>query len=296
LDEQQVVAIFKNNIQRLKEIEEQASQAPSHKKLYIDEKDILEFARNHWRNHSDSVGRWNGRQIRNAFLIASSLAHFEGDKGERPEGLQKQLTSKHFLKVEETTNRYDEYRLACLGDTDSYLARDRSERDDDWAPQPRFQTGSFDQGRQQTQTPAPGHLARQGSAPWQQHHQPSTSLNAMKKPGNLGWANAPGSSMPIAQQQAQMHAAQIQTQMQTQMQQQPIQSFQAQAAMQQPQMPASQLQQPHLPQHPIQPQFATQMEFSASGNPNIQNYQSSQGLYSSPSVGSNPPGQYNLQQ
>ncbi|EHK21937.1 uncharacterized protein TRIVIDRAFT_151519, partial [Trichoderma virens Gv29-8] len=128
LTEEQVVAIFKLNIVRLKEIEEQAAKAPRHNKLYIDEADIIAFASEHWRNHTDGIGRWNGRQIRNAFLIAASLAHYEGDMSERPEGLQKQLTSKHFKKVEETTRRYDEYRVACLGDTDSYLAHDRYER------------------------------------------------------------------------------------------------------------------------------------------------------------------------
>lgn len=110
LTEDQVVAIFKLNIQRLKEIEDQAAKAPGHTKLFIDEADIISFASDHWRNNTDGIGRWNGRQIRNAFLIAASLAHYEGDHGERPEGLQKQLTSKHFKKVEETTRRYDEYR------------------------------------------------------------------------------------------------------------------------------------------------------------------------------------------
>ncbi|KAH6603955.1 hypothetical protein Trco_007401 [Trichoderma cornu-damae] len=125
LTEEQVVAIFKLNILRLREIEDQAAKAPGHSKLFIDETDVIEFSKEHWRNHTDGIGRWNGRQIRNAFLIAASLAHYEGDMGERPEGLQKQLTSKHFKKVEETTRRYDEYRVACLGDTDSYLAHDR---------------------------------------------------------------------------------------------------------------------------------------------------------------------------
>ncbi|KAL6861984.1 hypothetical protein J3F83DRAFT_746348 [Trichoderma novae-zelandiae] len=209
LTEEQVVAIFKLNITRLKEIEEQAGQAPGHSKLYIDEADITAFASEHWRNHTDGIGRWNGRQIRNAFLIAASLAHYEGDMGKRPEGLQKQLTSKHFKKVEETTRRYDEYRVACLGDTDSYLAHDRYERDDDWRPLARG-GGAANAYMSHGQPPqAPGYLPRAGSFPWQRPVQAPLSMNpnSMQRPGAEGWSNngsvrssVPGYQQPPQQQ------------------------------------------------------------------------------------------------
>ncbi|KAK0614960.1 hypothetical protein B0T17DRAFT_498253, partial [Bombardia bombarda] len=86
LDESQVTAVFELNIQRLREMKEQA-KAPGHKKLCIDYDDILGFARSHWKNNTNGVGRWNERQIRNAFLIAASLAHYEGDIGGHRKGL-----------------------------------------------------------------------------------------------------------------------------------------------------------------------------------------------------------------
>ncbi|KAM6483858.1 hypothetical protein HDV62DRAFT_404844 [Trichoderma sp. SZMC 28011] len=211
LTEEQVVAIFKLNIIRLKEIEEQAAKAPRHNKLYIDEADIIAFASEHWRNHTDGIGRWNGRQIRNAFLIAASLAHYEGDMGERPEGLQKQLTSKHFKKVEETTRRYDEYRVACLGDTDSYLAHDRYERDDDWNPLTRG--GAANPYMAHGQPQAPGYLPRAGSFPWQRPVQAPVNMNpnSTQRQGAEGWSNNAAARPPVpgyqppAQQQAHGH-------------------------------------------------------------------------------------------
>ncbi|PNP50335.1 hypothetical protein THARTR1_09043 [Trichoderma harzianum] len=198
LTEEQVVAIFKLNILRLKEIEEQAAKAPGHNKLYIDEPDIIAFASDHWRNHTDGIGRWNGRQIRNAFLIAASLAHYEGDMGERPEGLQKQLTSKHFKKVEETTRRYDEYRVACLGDTDSYLAHDRYERDDDWNPLARGGAANAYMAHGQPQ--APGYLPRAGSFPWQRPVQAPVNMNpnSTQRLGAEGWSNNAAARPPVS--------------------------------------------------------------------------------------------------
>ncbi|KAL7955145.1 hypothetical protein V8C34DRAFT_292550 [Trichoderma compactum] len=211
LTEEQVVAIFKLNILRLKEIEDQAAKAPRHNKLYIDEADIINFASEHWRNHTDGIGRWNGRQIRNAFLIAASLAHYEGDMGERPEGLQKQLTSKHFKKVEETTRRYDEYRVACLGDTDSYLAHDRYERDDDWNPLARGGAANAYMAHGQPQVP--GYLPRAGSFPWQRPVQAPVNMNpnSTQGQGAEGWSNNAAARPPVsgyqppAQQQAHGH-------------------------------------------------------------------------------------------
>ncbi|KAH0490096.1 hypothetical protein TgHK011_001579 [Trichoderma gracile] len=201
LTEEQVVAIFKLNITRLKEIEEQAAKAPGHNKLYIDEADIIAFASEHWKTHTDGIGRWNGRQIRNAFLIAASLAHYEGDMGERPEGLQKQLTSKHFKKVEETTRRYDEYRVACLGDTDSYLAHDRYERDDDWNPHARGGGGGANayMSNGQPHVQAPGYLPRAGSFPWQRPVQAPLSMNpnSMQRQAAEGWSGNGSARPPV---------------------------------------------------------------------------------------------------
>lgn len=43
--------------------------------LVIKEKEVLDFAARHYEELARSTGCWNGRQIRSAFQIASSLAH-----------------------------------------------------------------------------------------------------------------------------------------------------------------------------------------------------------------------------
>jgi len=135
LTEPQVLSIFKLNIARLQDMEDKASRTPGYEPLEIQDADILDFASEHWHNNDNDVGRWNGRQIRNAFLIASSLAHYESD-ARRKRGIksaQRVLTAQHFRQVEEMTRRYDEYRKSVLGDTDSFIAFDQRVRDDEFA-------------------------------------------------------------------------------------------------------------------------------------------------------------------
>jgi len=297
LDEEQVTKIFELNIQRLKEIEDQASKAPGHRKLHIDEDDVLEFAKAHWRNHTDGIGRWNGRQIRNAFLIAASLAHYEGDVGKNRQGLQKQLTSKHFAKVERTTRLYDEYRASCVGDvTDSELAYDRLERSDIYTSNPGFSPSSSQprrsQGYGQAVPPGPGSLARRDSGPsWQRPVQTTASVSRMPM-GNQGFPNggiATSSGMGMGMQMGMdpsMHQ-------QGYVQQAPMQ----QATMQQPQPFVQQqtlapqagqqqmaLNQPSVQRQPspMQQQFVQHQQFqnqeyttaSNPGNPTNQGYAS----------------------
>ncbi|KAI4696786.1 uncharacterized protein J4E88_000964 [Alternaria novae-zelandiae] len=126
LDRQQTSEIFKHNIARLKNIELQRQDAAD--RLYIIENEINEFALTHFDETAKSgVGRWNGRQIRNAFLIAASLAHLDGEKNP---GMQKQLRKMHFDDVAQTTKLYDSFRTATLGQDDSHLAHEREERYD----------------------------------------------------------------------------------------------------------------------------------------------------------------------
>ncbi|KAI4714377.1 hypothetical protein J4E89_000056 [Alternaria sp. Ai002NY15] len=126
LNKPQTTQIFKHNITRLKNIELQR-QDPADR-LFILESEINEFALTHFDETAESgVGRWNGRQIRNAFLIAASLAHLDGD--DNP-GMQKQLRKMHFDTVAQTTKLYDKFRSSTLNGDDSYLAMDRGERHD----------------------------------------------------------------------------------------------------------------------------------------------------------------------
>lgn len=129
----QTVALFEFNMQRLKEIEDRkAGIDPEYRKLYPKKREILDFAREHFEKSKErkGVGRWNGRQIRNAFLIAASLAHYgDGDEGEAgDEQLQKQLGRVQFEKVDKTTLLYDQYRQGMFNKTDEARAEEAEDR------------------------------------------------------------------------------------------------------------------------------------------------------------------------
>ncbi|KAJ4301331.1 hypothetical protein N0V90_003423 [Kalmusia sp. IMI 367209] len=131
LNRNQTLEIFKHNIKRLRVIEQQRTEESS--RLSIAENDILSFAQKHYDQHNtgSGIGMWNGRQIRNAFLIAASLAHYDGDiDRESDPNIQKQLRSSHFELVDRATMSYDQDRADIFGKTDSELAWLREERYD----------------------------------------------------------------------------------------------------------------------------------------------------------------------
>lgn len=130
LDLNQTVEIFKLNIEQLTRTEAQQSAVSGNTALVIWEKQILTFAKEHYlKNESrDGLGRWNGRQIRNAFLIASSLAQYEVLN--EPSEVKPQLMASHFEEVERLTLDYDRSRINTLGKSDSQLAHQSDERYD----------------------------------------------------------------------------------------------------------------------------------------------------------------------
>ncbi|KAJ5755684.1 hypothetical protein N7533_005227 [Penicillium manginii] len=75
-------------------------------------------------------GEWNGRQIRNAFLIASALAHSEKTNGV-PKGANKcDLRAKHFRTVAEAQSGFERYLFETTGTTDEKAAHDQGTRAD----------------------------------------------------------------------------------------------------------------------------------------------------------------------
>ncbi|KAL1876231.1 hypothetical protein Daus18300_002859 [Diaporthe australafricana] len=153
LNEEQTVAIFKQHIQRLRDIEKQRN-ADQNDQIVVLHKEILQFARDHFNqrhsNHGSgsSFGRWNGRQIRNAFLIASSLAHYDDedeggdeskdDLAEPDVKIQKQLGRKQFELVAEITLLYDQYRESVhSAKSEDHIAAEREERATPSQPRPR---------------------------------------------------------------------------------------------------------------------------------------------------------------
>ncbi|POS70851.1 hypothetical protein DHEL01_v210757 [Diaporthe helianthi] len=162
LTEEQTIDIFHVNLGRLHEIEaSKTASRPGHTAVEIDNASILNFARGHFRKHPQSE-RWNGRQIRNAFQVAYSLAQFatwdkdpddsdddesmpqgtltNGEKASASRGPLK-MDSSHFKIVEKSIERFDHYLFKTRGaDADTakthQLRNDRyrepREREDEW--------------------------------------------------------------------------------------------------------------------------------------------------------------------
>ncbi|KAI1477504.1 hypothetical protein F4774DRAFT_191319 [Daldinia eschscholtzii] len=75
LDKTQTQDIFRLNLAKLREIESQRHAMTGEPTLVIKDREIIDFAGRHYETNARSTSCWNGRQIRNAFQIASSLAH-----------------------------------------------------------------------------------------------------------------------------------------------------------------------------------------------------------------------------
>ena len=130
LSKEQYEAVFRVNIEKIKEIE---GKSEGRGRLVIDEEDILSWARNHYETNKEYVGRWNGRQIRNAFLIGSSLAHYDMSEGAIremaiPNKRHGILDGAQFEAVAQTTLSFDKYLAETHGKDDGELAADAKSR------------------------------------------------------------------------------------------------------------------------------------------------------------------------
>ena len=127
LDSEQSLKIWKMNLDTLDE----CNKSPDYTlKMRFDRKKIEDYAESHWKNTPES-GRWNGRQIKNAFQAATALAewdHFQHTGGNpNPDGPL--LTQKHFKTVAKASAHFDDY-LAKVRGTDQERARGSEARDD----------------------------------------------------------------------------------------------------------------------------------------------------------------------
>lgn len=140
LDFEQTRDIWQMNIERLHKIEEQRCEGMDEQPLQIHEKEILDFAIKQFYQ-DEGKGRWNGRQIRNSFQIASSLAYFDARKRhsqlrERQSDtvLQPKLDVEHFQMIHRITDDFDQYMQETVGNSDAALAFERDDRADHWNP------------------------------------------------------------------------------------------------------------------------------------------------------------------
>ncbi|KAI1390640.1 uncharacterized protein F4822DRAFT_393870 [Hypoxylon trugodes] len=122
LDKAQTRDIFRLNLSKLREIEAQRHEMTGEPTLVIKDSEIVDFAGRHYEENARSTGCWNGRQIRNAFQIASSLAHHNytnavevaRSRGQQPPAapvLDKSL----FEKVQMSTQSFDRHMKESKG-------------------------------------------------------------------------------------------------------------------------------------------------------------------------------------
>ncbi|KAI1746836.1 hypothetical protein F4782DRAFT_470827 [Xylaria castorea] len=130
----QTEQIMRMNLERLDIIEKARAERPSQNQLFIRKDQICKFAVEHWDRHAenDGEGRWNGRQIRNAVQIAASLALYDRktDRDEGAKGIPPVLDEHHFETVEQTMTLFEGYMNKTRGGSATFIARQRSERDD----------------------------------------------------------------------------------------------------------------------------------------------------------------------
>lgn len=131
---EQTLEIFRVNIKRLEMIEKQRKAVPDPPEGYMylqaDKTGILAFAEKHWNQHDlEELGRWNGRQIRNAFISAAALARSDPDHS-KGEGEIAVLTERHFQRIASSVTAFDKYMARARGALDSERARTRSDRHD----------------------------------------------------------------------------------------------------------------------------------------------------------------------
>lgn len=130
LGRREIESVFRINIERLKQAERQQAEASGQRPLVVVESDVLRFAADHCDAHPRGKGAWNGRQIRNAFVVAAALAREESEH--QPDEVQPQLRYSHFKQVETVMGDFVEFRASVLGKDDAQLALLNEERDDDY--------------------------------------------------------------------------------------------------------------------------------------------------------------------
>lgn len=128
LDKTQTRDIFRLNIGKLKQIEAERSRMTGEPALVIKENEIIDFASKHYEELARSTGCWNGRQIRSAFQIASSLAihnhatqtELARSRGQSPPAAPV-LDRTWFEKVQMSTQSFDRHMKKEAGGYDNEM-------------------------------------------------------------------------------------------------------------------------------------------------------------------------------
>lgn len=170
LSSEQTREIWAMNIERLEKIEqERCLRNPNAQPLRIANKGIRRFAEGIFQKGTI----WNGRQIRNAFQVASSLAHYEA----RRDGAPPMLRVEHFKTIHIVTEDFEEYVKETIGKTSGEQAYERGDRADHFVSKHQRFHDDDDESEREAETrreslnlyaeprsPRPGHCGGEGSS------------------------------------------------------------------------------------------------------------------------------------
>ena len=189
LTKDQTLDIWKLNIQRLRHINEQSEEK---RPLEIFDSTVLNFAELQFDDSNRrGTGQWNGRQIRNAFQVARSLAYYDAlTEADRMEDIGSNepvrpavLDVKYFRMMHEITESFDHYMLEVFsGLNDRDLALEMEHRADHWTSDRWYRSvqaredhddqyndyngrSPFDIGSRQDSAGRPRSTSHQGSRP-----------------------------------------------------------------------------------------------------------------------------------
>lgn len=116
LDKKQTMDIWKVNLQLL----QARNQA-----LEVDETAILRFAKKQYKHNATNHSVWSGRQIQNAFKVATALAEWDNRNLETPQSAsdrRPRLLPHHFEVIAHGTEAFDSYLREAVGYTDAERA------------------------------------------------------------------------------------------------------------------------------------------------------------------------------
>lgn len=144
LERDQTIAIWESNLDRAVAIDAQEVEVTKRPAMVINRRELIEYAGKHFDETDQGSGRWNGRQIRNAFQIATALAHFTAEEENKKLANKNQnqqpgdplpmatpiLKVKLFQRVASATLHFDKYLTETVGFTDAELAFNQGDRAD----------------------------------------------------------------------------------------------------------------------------------------------------------------------
>ena len=183
LDRSQTREIFKTNIDRSEKIAQQRADITKEPLLDIKRDEILDFALDSFKEckrEDKNSPWWNGRQIRNAFQIATSLAYARAKSS--TDNSERYLGQEHFEQVLKAVQEYEQYRQDMFQKKDSEMAAQREER----------ATITFQPSRRESRSFEPGSSLR-GSRPAPHQHAsfPSMSSSTRTPSGRTPEARLP---------------------------------------------------------------------------------------------------------